>query len=116
MDDFAIRVKGMPLDHQYGQQENNLRAYLTYHLEGVIKDAIAEKGQSASPDFDNIASDGKAPTSQDWEIADINFGQTNMGYVEYLNKLADLRAKFIVNQHKLAKTDDMKRQGEIELE
>lgn len=39
-----------------------------------------------------------------------------MGYVEYLNKLADLRAKYIVNQHKRAKTEDEKLQGQVELE
>jgi len=119
MNDFSIRVKGMPLDHQYGNDENNLRAFLTHHLEGVIQDEMAAKGKKHSgcnddnADFDNIGADGPALKSFDWEVADINFGKTNMGYVDYLNKLADLRVKFIANKHRLAKTEDMKLQGTI---
>lgn len=116
MNDFSIRVKGMPLDHQYGNHENNLRAFLTHHLEGVIRDEMAAKGKAPSADFDNIGADGAALESFDWEVADINFGKTNMGYVDYLNKLADLRVKFIANKHRRTKTDDMKLQGTIELE
>jgi hypothetical protein len=116
MNDFSIRIKGMPLDHQYANNENNLRAFLAYHLEGIVKDGMATKGEVQSPEFDDIAAGGKGLTSYAWEIADINFGQTNMGYVEYLNKLADLRTKYIVNQHKLAKTHDMKQEGQIEME
>jgi hypothetical protein len=115
MNDFSIRVKGMPLDHQYGNDENNLRAFLTHHLEGVIKDEMAAKGKAVD-DFDNIGADGAGLKSFDWEVADINFGKTNMGYVDYLNKLADLRVKFIANKHRLMKTEDMKLQGTIELE
>merc|ERR1712166_1558967 len=119
MNDFSIRVKGMPLDHQYGNDENNLRAFLTHHLEGVIQDEMAAKGKKHSgcnddnADFDNIGADGPALKSFDWEVADINFGKTNMGYVDYLKKLADLRVKFIANKHRLAKTEDMKLQGTI---
>lgn len=114
MNDFSIRVKGMPLDHQYGNDENNLRAFLTHHLEGVIRDEMAAKGKAPSADFDDIGADGAALQSFDWEVADINFGRTNMGYVDYLNKLADLRVQFIANKHRLTKTDDMKLQGTIE--
>lgn len=39
-----------------------------------------------------------------------------MGYVDYLNKLADLRVKFIANKHRLGKTDDEKVQMTIEAE
>lgn len=105
MNDFSIRVKGMPLDHQYGYGENNLRAFLTQHLEGVIRDEMAAKGEAVAADFDDIA-DRPALKSFDWEVADINFGKTDMGYVEYLNKLADLRVKFIANKHRLAKVDE----------
>lgn len=105
MNDFSIRVKGMPLDHQYGNDENNLRAFLTHHLEGVIRDEMAMKGKDVAADFDNIGADRPALKSFDWEVADINFGKTDMGYVDYLNKLADLRVKFIANKHRLTKAD-----------
>lgn len=39
-----------------------------------------------------------------------------MGYVDYLNKLADLRVKFIANKHRLTKTDDPKQQSKIKAE
>lgn len=63
MNDFSIRVKGMPLDHQYGNDENNLRAFLTHHLENVIRDEMAAKGKAMadpSADFDDIRADGAA--------------------------------------------------------
>jgi len=65
---------------------------------------MAAKGKAA--DFDDIGADRPALKSFDWEVADINFGKTDMGYVEYLNKLADLRVKFIANKHRLAKADE----------
>lgn len=38
MNDFAIRVKGMPHDNKYGSSDNTLRCYLMQHFESIIKD------------------------------------------------------------------------------
>ena len=38
MNDFSIRVKGMPHDNRYGCEDFILRAYLINHFESVIKD------------------------------------------------------------------------------
>lgn len=40
MNDFSIRVKGMPYDYQYDCEDSTLRAYLINHFESVIKDQI----------------------------------------------------------------------------
>ena len=40
MNDFSIRVKGMPHDYQYDCEDSILRAHLINHFESVIKDQI----------------------------------------------------------------------------
>jgi len=38
MNDFSIRVKGMPYDTEFDGKDEILRAYIMHHFSEVIKD------------------------------------------------------------------------------
>jgi len=38
MNDFALRMKGMPYDHEFDLKEDVLRTYIMHHFSEVIKD------------------------------------------------------------------------------
>jgi hypothetical protein len=44
MTDFAISIDNLPLDHMYEGSEEVLRAYLTHHYEGILKDRLRKEG------------------------------------------------------------------------
>ena len=99
MNDFSIRVKGMPHDNQYGCEDSILRAYLIHHFESIIKDEIQKKEaepkeDKPADDFSQIpkqSSNPNPPVSYDYEIADIEFGKSDMFEIGYLNELSLIR-------------------------
>lgn len=46
MDDFAIRVKNLPRDTEYGEKEDILKAYLWSHFTDLLKNDERVDGES----------------------------------------------------------------------
>ena len=112
MNDFSIRVKGMPHDNQYGCEDSTLRAYLIHHFESIIKDEIEKKKaqpkeeEEEKKDFDQIpqqSTNPNAPVSHDYEIADIEFGKSDMFEIGFLNELSVIRQQFLTNNSQIEK-------------
>ena len=56
------------------------------------------KNQGADEgDFDDISKDKRKLKSDNWQVADVNFGLSTMISTEYLSKLAAIRSEFIMN-------------------
>ena len=45
MTDFAVRIKGMPLDDMYKNDESGLRAHLIDHFETIVKEQMILEGK-----------------------------------------------------------------------
>ena len=108
MDDFTLRIKNLPVDTDYANDQHQLRGYLMHHFEKVIAD---QKKEQAGEDFDTI--DGKKDTCS--EIIDINFGGS-MGELEHLNGLCDLRSEFNVNNIRIKRCKNEIDKAKLELQ
>ena len=53
MTDFSISISNLPLDDMYEDKEEVLRAYLTHHYEGVLKDRMIRDGICGEEDIDS---------------------------------------------------------------
>lgn len=101
MTDFSIRVKNLPHHAYYGDNDNVMRAILTAHFEEIIKDElkrVQEKADDNGNDFDftSLAQiDYKKSDYEvnplDYEIADINFGKSDLKQMSMIMKLGNLQ-------------------------
>ena len=104
MTDFAISIKNLPPDHMWNHDENVLKAYLRAHFEAVIKDYMLKNNLEITKilDSSNFDKDGY----NKYEIVDICFGKQSMKELDHLDKLADLRNKFLLHKLKMDKCID----------
>lgn len=112
MTDFSIRVKNLPHHAYYGDNDEVLRAILTAHFEEIIKDElkiIESKANEKGDDFDftSLAEiDYKKSDFEvnplDYEIADINFGKSDLKHMRMIMDLGSLQNQYTSNYIRLA--------------
>ena len=92
MDDFAIRVKNLPKDSEYGDKEDILKAYLWSHFSDLLKNDEKLDGE-----FDDLNIDN---TPVSCEIADITFGKQKIEHTSKLIRLNQLYRNYQMELNK----------------
>jgi len=98
MTDFTIRVKNLPHHKFYGDNDEALKAVLMTHFSEVIKDELKHikemnefvdadgDGINDNEDFSKIGDSARGTLKAlDWEVADINFGKSELKTMELLS-------------------------------
>jgi hypothetical protein len=91
MDDFSICLENVPVDEKYMGDEHLLRAFLTQHFEGVLKEHIRENYHEEWERVDLDSQEWK----KKWEVADICFGKEKLGHLGHLMTMADIRQQYV---------------------
>ena len=91
MDDFSIRISNLPFDHMFDNNEYLINACIIQHFQKVIKEQLSET---------------EALDSQNWEVVDINYGKSDMSYIQFYNQLNKIRDKFLKNEYKIKTIND----------
>ena len=91
MDDFSIRISNLPFDHMFDNNEYLINACIIQHFQKVIKEQLSET---------------EALDSQNWEVVDINYGKSDMSYIQFYNQLNKIRDKFLKNEQKIKTIND----------
>jgi hypothetical protein len=87
MNDFSMSIGNLPLDLNYGDKEEVLRAHLTHHFESLLKDQLLKIGYEEK-DLNNEEHVKK------WQVSDVCFGNSSNSQFKYLEKMANLRNDF----------------------
>ena len=97
MDDFALRIKNLPVDASFRNNPEALKCHLIQHFEKVIKDQMRkENGGHFGQDEDfeyqpELDKEGKV-----WQIIDIDFGRSDTTKdLTYLDELSKLRSEYM---------------------
>jgi len=86
MSDFALRVKNLPPDSEYGDREDILKAHLWNHFQELL----AKEDSGSDADW-RSAEKKKVPKSV--EVADVTFGKQEIHDTAQLMKLYALNKK-----------------------
>lgn len=104
MTDFAVSIKNLPPDYMWNHDEHVLKAYLRAHFEAVIKDYMLKNNLEITKILDSSNFDKNGYNK--YEIVDICFGKSDMSELSYLDKMADLRNKFLLHNIKMERCKD----------
>ena len=94
MSDFALRVKNLPRDSEYGDREHILKAYLWDHFQALLAREHVESGTDQHSAKKQNKKDAKETNHRkEHDIADITFGKQQIRDTAQLMKLYELSKK-----------------------